>query len=160
MKARPGIHAGICFSSGTPGSPIGCRKCRTPKEIAAIAIPAHRDSGQNPAGTAKRHFPDNDRRWESAAGGDRSREMQHRHKKEHHGSQQQAGPPRLALGGNAQRCGDQRKADEIYPKHTSLHRSDGDRVARPLLLHGCERGNCGPARVDRTFSRMLTIGNA
>ncbi len=38
MSTRPGIHGGICFSSGTPGSPVGCRKCSTPKNIAAIAI--------------------------------------------------------------------------------------------------------------------------
>src|SRR5712672_3571659 len=38
MSKRPGIHAGVNFSSGTPGQPAGCRKCSTPKNTAAIAI--------------------------------------------------------------------------------------------------------------------------
>src|SRR6266849_3338431 len=38
MSKRPGIHAGVSFSSGTPGHPAGCRKCSTPKNRAAIAI--------------------------------------------------------------------------------------------------------------------------
>src|SRR6267143_897364 len=38
MRRRPGIHAGISFSSGTPGHAAGCRKCSTLKNIAAIAI--------------------------------------------------------------------------------------------------------------------------
>jgi len=46
--------------------------------------------------------------------------MQHRHKEEHHGPEQ-AGPAYLNLSGDAQRCGDQRKADEIHPKQTPLH---------------------------------------
>src|SRR5207249_5603707 len=38
MNKRPGIHAGVNFSSGTPGHPAGCRKCSTPKNRTAIAI--------------------------------------------------------------------------------------------------------------------------
>src|SRR6266566_408307 len=38
MSTRPGTHVGICFSSGTPGSPSGCRKCSTPKTTPVIAI--------------------------------------------------------------------------------------------------------------------------
>jgi hypothetical protein len=65
------------------------------------AIPAHRNSCQNPPGAAERHFPDDDRPEDSAAGGHGSREMQHRHKEEHHRPEQQAGPPDLTLGGDA-----------------------------------------------------------
>src|SRR5262252_10789637 len=35
MSMRPGIHVGVCFSSGTPGSPVACIKCSTPNTIMA-----------------------------------------------------------------------------------------------------------------------------
>src|SRR6202051_210975 len=38
MSRRPGIHAGVSFSSGTPGQLAGFRKCSRPKNIAAMAI--------------------------------------------------------------------------------------------------------------------------
>lgn len=47
--------------------------------------------------------------------------MQHRHKKNHHDSEQQAGPADLNSCGNAQGRGDQREANEIGPEQTPGH---------------------------------------
>src|SRR5258707_5391946 len=47
--------------------------------------------------------------------------MPHRHKNKHHDSEQQAGPAQLNFCGNAQRRGQQRKADKIRPKQTPWH---------------------------------------
>jgi hypothetical protein len=49
---------------------------------------SHRNSRQNPGAAAERHFPDDDRPWDSAAGFDCTGQMQHRHKKQHHGPEQ------------------------------------------------------------------------
>ena len=129
-----------------------------------FAVPAHRNSRQDPATAAKRHFAEDDGPWDSAAGGDRSRKMQHRHKEEHHGPEQQAGPPHLTPGGDAQRCGDQGKADEIYPEHTPRHvpRHQGQQgLLAGKMFRAEDRQREGEAQVGQGYDLVdaASVGN-
>src|SRR5580700_10978206 len=88
----------------------------------ASARPAHGVSRKNPASAPECHFADSQRPSKPISGvGESSRDVHHRHKKKHRDPPQEAGPAHQNFCGNAQRGGQQRKAEEIPPKQWPRH---------------------------------------
>jgi len=82
-----------------------------------------RHSGEDPTGTAKRHFAKDDRPDDPLVGAasERAGQMDHGDEQKHHDAEEQARPAHSDLGGDAQGRGDKGSADGIDPERAPRH---------------------------------------
>ena len=125
-------------------------------------FPGHRACREKPGARAEGQFADGQDPSKPVSGVlESARDVHHRHKTKHRDAEQQAGPAHQNFCGNAQRRGQQRKAEEIGPKqrprHVRGHHGHEGFCGREM--QGAEdRQGCGETQIAQGYDFVEAAG--